>query len=82
MGPEDGWWATAITMEDFHLRNIDCTGGAVDIMKCCDQLSRPVIFALAAAAGMPTNVLTTYFNDLACLTTYNAICGGLGKRVP
>ena len=33
--------------------DLDMTGGAADIFKCFDQLSRPLIYAILEKAGMP-----------------------------
>ena len=58
---------------------MDVTGGAADIYKCFDQLSRPLIHTILEETGMPTRVLETYSKYLEALTIYNTIAGGLGE---
>ena len=75
---EDGWWATSLLLERLTTAATPFTGGAVDIMKCFDQLERKLIYAVAKKAGMPTRVLTAYTNYQENLTLRNTIHGGLG----
>ena len=78
-GAEDGWLETGFFMEQAAMEGQDYTAGAVDIMKCFDQLQRPLIYALAKKAGMPDNVLNTYRVYQEGLTARNAVAGGLGE---
>eukprot|EP00974_Lingulodinium_polyedra_P051084 4912908-Lingulodinium_polyedra.AAC.1 len=53
-------------------------GGDVDICKCFDQLARPLVVALAAAAGMPAGVLGAYSRFMDGLSFRLCLSNGLG----
>lgn len=55
------------------------TGGAADISKCLDQLSRPLIYKILEETGMPEEMLATYSKILERLTVYTTVAGGLGE---
>ena len=57
LGAADGWYQTAITLEHFSLTARSFAGGAVDIMKCFDQIHGGLLYALAIRAGIPSRVL-------------------------
>ena len=78
-GAQDAAYNTALLTEWCKAMNLDLTGGAADIFKCFDQLSRPLIYAIVEIAGMPPRVLETYKNFLEGLTVYNTVAGGLGE---
>ena len=61
------------------MRGMELTGGAADIYKCFDQLSRPLIYKILEEAGMLEKVLDTYRKFLEGLTVYNTVAGGLGE---
>ena len=37
------------------------SAGSIDVYKCFDQLNRKLIYKLAKEAGMPRQILETYF---------------------
>ena len=53
LGAADGWFATAIHLEHLTTSHTAYMGGAVDIMKCFDQIHRGLLYALALEAGIP-----------------------------
>ena len=57
---EEGWCSTALLLENLHLHNTKFSASAADIFKCFDQISRPLLYHLAAVAGMPPKVLSAY----------------------
>ena len=78
-GAEDGWYATAVALEPATATGRHYTAGAVDIMKCFDQLQRPLIYELARKAGMPEAVVATYEAYQENMKAMNSLAGGLGK---
>ncbi len=44
-------------LENVHLAGIPFSGGAVDIYKCFDQISRVLLQRILILAGMPTAIL-------------------------
>ena len=54
-------------------------GAATDIYKCFDQISRPLLYQLARAAGLPTCVVRAYINYQDNVQVYHALALGLGK---
>jgi hypothetical protein len=60
------------------LNSIPFVGGTVDIAKCFDQILRLLLYALAKAAGMPTQILDAYRRFQEGLLVHNTIAGGVG----
>ena len=56
-GAEEGWYSTALLLEHFQLNDIHFAGTSADIFKCFDQITRPLMYHIAAVAGMPRNIL-------------------------
>ena len=77
-GAQDGWYRTAVQIENICLKGRWHTGGAIDIRKCFDQMPRTQLYALAKKAGMPQKLLETYMQFQEKITTYNTVQGGLG----
>ena len=78
-GAEQAGYTTAIFLEFLKCQGLDFSGGAADLMKCFDQISRPLARAILAAAGFPPNLLRTYFHMLDNLTVYNTFAGHIGQ---
>ena len=78
-GAQDVAYNTALLTEWCQAMNLDLTGGAADIFKCFDQLSRPLIYAILEKAGVRPRVLETCRKFIGSLTTYNTVAGGLGE---
>ena len=57
---EDAWYETALKIENNYLRNVKFVGTAADIYKCFDQIARPLLYKVAAVAGMPVGVLDAH----------------------
>ena len=77
-GAEDAWFALAGEIEHYKLCGEDFVGGAVDIAKCFDQVSRPLLYRLAEAAGMPPSILSAYKRFQENLKVHNTISKGIG----
>eukprot|EP00974_Lingulodinium_polyedra_P100741 9759291-Lingulodinium_polyedra.AAC.1 len=54
--------------------------GDVDVRNCFDQLVRPLVIALATAAGMPAKVLGAYARCVDGLSLRLCLASGLGRR--
>ena len=54
-------------------------GGAADLMKCFDQISRPLAKYILQLAGLPSIIIEPYFNMLDNLTIYNSFNQHLGQ---
>ncbi len=76
---EDAWWISAFLLENAHLANIPFSGGAVDIFKCFDQISRVLLQRILTLAGMPSAIVHAYMRFHSSLCVYNNIAGALGK---
>ena len=62
-----------------QLAGSDITAGSIDVYKSFDQVVRPLVIALARAAGMSAAVLSTYEAFQQQLVICNQIGGTLGK---
>ena len=78
-GAEDAWWLSSVSMETWQAKGIPFSGSSADIAKCFDQLIRPLVYAVARTAGMPSRVLLPYQRYMEELTVRNSISGSLGK---
>ena len=68
-----------MVQESVTLQGESFTAGSVDLMKCFDQLMRPLLFALLRKAHFPKSVLTAYQGFLENLRVYNTVCGHVGE---
>ena len=55
------------------------TAGIVDILKCFDQIIRPLLEAVLLMAGMPSKIVSAYMRYHDNVLVYNALAGGFGK---
>ena len=55
---EDAWWLTALVVEHCKLTDSIFTAGIVDILKCFDQIVRPLLEALLLLACMPAKIVS------------------------
>ena len=78
-GAADAAYVTSLLLEHCTLHNIPFSGGAADIYKCFDQLSRPLIYDLIKAAGMPKRIAEPYQKFLEGLMVHNSLGGSLGE---
>ena len=78
-GAGDAAYGSALLLEWCRLAKQDYSGGAADIYKCFDQLVRPLVDKMLAAAGMPSAIRTTYIKYIDTLVVRNTIAGGLGE---
>lgn len=77
-GSVDAWREVPSTLEDNKLEDRSYCGGVAGIAKFFDQTKRAMLYQVAAAAGMPTGVLTAYKAYLEALPMYNVLAGGIG----
>ena len=77
-GAVDAWHEVLTTLEECKLEDKSYCGGVADIAKFFDQIKRTMLYQVAAAAGMPTGVLTAYKAYLENLRLYNVLAGGIG----
>ena len=77
-GAEDASYASAVLLENCKLRRIDATGGAADIFKCFDQVTRELVYELLSRAGLPKKILKAYKGFQESLKAYNTVAGGVG----
>ena len=61
VGAGEGWYLTQSAFETIRLAGKQITAGSIDVYKCFDQLNRKLIYRLAKEAGMPSQVLDTYY---------------------
>ena len=54
-------------------------GGTIDIAKWFDQILRELVYAIAALAGIPPQILDAYRRFQEGLIVHNTIAGGIGK---
>ena len=80
-GAVDAWHEVLTTLEECKLEDNSYCGGVADIAKFFDQIKRAMLYQVAAAAGMPTGVLTAYKAYLENLLLYNVHAGGLGDPI-
>ena len=78
-GAEEGWWLTQLDIELKQATDGEVTAASIDVYKCFDQLVRPLVVALARAAGMPTNILLTYEAFQSALVIHNQIGPTIGR---
>lgn len=69
---EDGSWLTSLVLERATVAKKPFSGGAVDIMKCFDQLERRLIYRLRKLVSHPKYCLPT--NGFENHSTYATQC--------
>ena len=55
------------------------TAGIADILKCFDQIIRPLLEAVLLLAGMPAKIVSAYMRYHDSVSVYNSLAGGYGK---
>ena len=76
---EDAWWLTALSVEYCKVKKKIFTAGIADMLKCFDQIIRPLLKAVLLMAGMPKAVVDAYMRYHDQVFIYNALAGGFGK---
>ena len=76
---EDAWWLTSFTIEVARLCGYAFTGGAVDIFKCFDQISRVLLGRLLLMGGFPPAIWKAYEKFHKELHIRNLLAGGYGR---
>eukprot|EP00973_Karenia_brevis_P029429 4060797-Karenia_brevis.AAC.1 len=59
---EDAWYCTSLEFEAAILEDNPLVGGVLDIMKCFDQIIRPLLYVVMLLAGFPPQLLAAYAN--------------------
>ena len=67
------------TAKLLQLEGDNYCGGAADIWKLFDQIRRPLVYKMAAAACMPTRILGTYRRYQEGRVVHNSLAGGTGQ---
>ena len=81
-GAVDAAYTTALILEYCKLTKTPYSGGAADILKCFDQIQRPLLYKLLEKAGMPARNLEPYKRFLESICVHNTVAGGgWGKLV-
>ncbi|MDP7068883.1 MAG: reverse transcriptase domain-containing protein, partial [Candidatus Peribacteraceae bacterium] len=78
-GAEDAWWITSIVIETARMSGIPLSGGAADIWRCFDQISRTLLYYLLIMGGFPTRILDAYMKFHSDLSVRNLLAGGYGQ---
>ena len=78
-GAEEGWYLTQLELELKQATGGEVTAASIDVYKCFDQIVRPLVVALARAAGMPTNILLTYEAFQEALIIHNQLGHVIGQ---
>ena len=76
---EDAWWLTALIVEHCQVSDNIFTAGIADILKCFDQIVRPLLECVLLMAGMPSKIVSAYMRYHENVFVYNALAGGYGK---
>ena len=79
VGAEEGWYITQIAFEILRLQGKEITAGSIDVYRCVDQINRKLVYKLAKQAGMPKQVLETYFQYIDNLDVRFQIGKTLGE---
>ena len=69
IGAVGAWCATSIDVAWAMATATPLVGGALDLVKCFDQILRPLLYAVLRIAGLPEDVLTAY------ISTARSRCG-------
>jgi len=72
-GAVDAWHAALTNIEELKLDGKAYCGAVSDIMKFFDQIRRHVVYRIAEAAGMPTNVLRAYMAYIENMKIYTCL---------
>ena len=78
-GAEDAAYATAVLIENTHLKGGHLTGGAADIFKCFDQILRPLLYLIMKAAGMRSGIIGAYRDFQDKLVCHITLAGCIGQ---
>ena len=78
-GAADAAYTTALMLEYCKPTKTPYSGGAADILKCFDQIQRPLLYKILEEAGMPTRILDPYKRFLEAIQVHNTVAGGLGE---
>eukprot|EP00973_Karenia_brevis_P003449 475534-Karenia_brevis.AAC.1 len=74
----EAWYIVAIDLELAKLSGIPYIGGALDLLKCFDQIIRPLLYMILSLAGFPAPVLTAYQNYHEHVWVYHSFNNNLG----
>ena len=78
-GAEEGWYLTSLCIELARLEGRHITGGSADVMKCFDQIQRPLLYELLRMSGLPSDFVNLYQDMLDNLQVVNNISGYIGE---
>ena len=75
----DAWYKSALSIEEALLNHLQVAGASVDVLKCFDQINRPLMYHLLSLRGFPKRILHAYSNFMEQHVVHNAVAGGLGE---
>ena len=75
---EDAWWITSATIEGFQTQGTPFSGASADIMKCFDQVVRPLLYFVLRIAGLPYRILEPYIRYSESMRVHDTIGQGIG----
>ena len=78
-GAAEAWYERALAVGLARARGTAMAGGAVDVVKCYDELIRQVVVAVAYLCGMPEKILCLYYAFLQTLLYLTKLAGGYGQ---
>ena len=78
LSAEDAAYSTAVLQEYLEVTEQEYCGGIADILKCFDQIQRPLLEVLLRLAGLPEKLVKPYIDCFNKLTVYNTFAGHIG----
>ena len=73
-------WLLSHHLELAKLQGRQMVGLSVDLFKCFDQLSRPLLYRIAQRLGAPCGLLAGWFSMLSQLSVINVLSNGVGTE--
>ena len=76
LGAVDAWMEVTTVIENYKFDQTHYCGCTADVAKFFDQIRRTLVYRIAAASGMPAQVLTAYKNIPGKFTRLQLPCRG------
>ena len=71
-------WALAAQLEAAKMGGTQMSAMSIDIMKCFDQISRPLVWTIAVRCGAPRKVLSAWLSLMDATTMRNCLADSIG----
>ena len=75
----DATWAQGFLLEQARAQGKAVSTLSIDIYKCVDQISRPLIYTLALAMGAPFGVMRAWMGMMSSMVVMNSLASGEGE---